>query len=557
MEQTPEIQPNPTPQPQSLNSSLHSTKLPFILGSIIVIIVIIGVGFIGAFRKNTPPAQKSSAVIPAFPTAIQTQKKNSGNFFFFSIPKPLRDITLTELPNDGNPKNVVEINDHLWFAGDGSIIEFDTKSGKLVSYSDPKKANCDSDIIFIKPYIYASCRIDNIEDAFGHTTQLHTKLYTGHQGVLKINPATHTLEHIFSKADGLLNGYNYELTPDGNTIWIATFNGVGKINTTTDHVDFYTTELGFQNSSNAISYSVNPILVDKDYVWAWNTASSKSQGGIAVYNKALGTWKAFGPRELKDSDFSRIDLEFSNNGFAAKLIPGGIQIGFRDGNVGQNERYVEKQYNYETGKWTNVNNERVATGIDSTKTMEYVASTYPGAFNFQKVDENGLTQIQLPGSSTIYQLDGRNNYVLSPMIGNKRYVLTDATVDVIDDTSPFRQILVKLGERLESGIYYADSSAYEELVHFLIDPDSLLAVVIDTQCGGQGCRNAQKAWLIDLKNKKINKIYTQVDDLPTGDLMLNKLSMDRTGNLLVVKNEDGKPIFNIDITTYTLTPLAK
>lgn len=477
---------------------------PILIIFLLIIILVIGVG---AYLLGT----KKNPIIPQQPQGINTsstpptsQNNTDNDFFFFSIPKPIKDLTVYQLPNDMNPRNVVQYKDSLWFAGDGSLVEYDTKSGKLASYSNMTKTNCDSNVVMANNFLFTSCHTDNIEDAFGHTEQLTSKIYTGHYSVFKINPLTHQIEHVFTDKDGLQNRYNYTLFADGDTVWIQTFKGIGRINATTNQVKFYTNELGIPGSTLSISW----MLVDQNYVWAAIGANVGSQGGLSMYDKKTQTWKAFSVRDLKDYTFDRFDLEA---GF--KTIPSGIQIAFRDGNLETSDRLVEKQYNYQTGQWKKVNIERPASGAQSESTRQYIAATYPPPFNYQKVDQFGLTQLQLPDSNQTYQLDGRNNYILSPVIGNKRYILTSATIDVIDDSSPFRQILTKLGSLPSSGVSYGDPSAYEGLVNFLIDSDNSLAVVADSACGGQGCSGKEKVWLIDLKSAKIDKIYTKVDGI--------------------------------------------
>lgn len=516
------------------------------INAVIILIVITALVVTGVFILRL---RKESETIQINTSSHVT--KDTGNFFLFSIPKPLENLTIYDLPNNNSSENVIEYNDHLWFTGTGSLVEYDTKSGKLVSYSDPKKANCDRNLVLINGYIFVPCRIDNIE-VFGQTNP--SKIFMGQYAIFKIDPLTHKVNHIFSKTDGLLNGYNYHLVADGDFVWIETFNGIGRINTKTNQLDFYTKELGFQHSSNAISYSVRPIIVDKDYVWAWHNSSAESQGGIALFNKQSGTWTAFGPKELKDYSFNGIDLEFENNSWAAKLIPGGIQIAFRDGNLGTENRLVEKQYIYQTGNWIKIGSERIATGAQSEQTRQYISSTYPQVFNFQRVDEFDLTQLQIPDTNEVYQIDGRNNYILSPVIDNKRYVLTNATIDLIDDTSPYSQILIKLGESLEAGGVHYPSSESE--VGFFIDPDSLIALVINPDCGGYGCTDNQKAWLVNLKSPKIYKVYTKTDGLPDGNLLLD-LSMIKQGDRLIIKGKTGDPVFSINITNYELTTFSK
>lgn len=538
----------PTPvSPQKLKF-----YLPWIAILIFVIVVVGAIGYIWktsnnfSARNNNQPTQAPQA----------EKKKTADNFFFFSIPKPIENITLFDLPNT-SPDHILKINDSLWFTGIVSIVEYDTKNGKLVSYSDPKRANCGGgDMLLVNGFIFAACRIDNIEDAFGTTRVLDTKLFTGHYGIYKINPSTHQVEYIFSKADGLLNGYNYRLYEDGDYIWIATFNGVGRINTLTNKVDFYTEELGFKTSSRAITYSVYPIIVDKDYVWAWGISSVESQGGIAMFNKATSKWKAFGPTDLQEYEPVRVDLESSRKGSAIKLIPGGIQIAFRDGDIGQFDRLVEKQYSYASEKWVKIS-EQPATGKYYEKVSKYLESAYDyPSSDFERINQNGLFQLREVSSGRVYELDGRDNYILSPVIADKRYILTNGSIDVIDNVSDFRQILVKLGERIDAYSSYGDLEGYDDLVKFLINPESLLAVVLDSACGGMDCGDTQSAWLIDLKNRKLVKKYTKSDGLPRGYLFIQELSIDKDGDLLIIKDKNGKSVFDINIKTQVLNDLS-
>lgn len=540
----------PPPQDQKeipTSKGLNRSGIVMIAVAVIVILGILGVVayylFVGENNSRTdnstsqPPSQIS-----------QSPQVTSNDFFYFSIPKPIANISIKDLPNNGNPMNVVKFNDSLWFAGDGSVIEYDVKEGKLASYSKPTKANCVSNVILVANYLFTSCMMKDIQE--------YSSIYSGkpdwdaRYAIFKINPSTHEVEHMFTPKDGLLNTSNYYLYPDGDIVWVVTEGGVGKIDAKTNAVKFYTNELGIPGST----LSVRTMLVDKDYVWVAINANVGSQGGLSMYDKKTQTWKSSHVNDLKDKSLDRFDLEA---GF--KPIPGGIQIAFRDGDMQTADypvdRLVEKQYNYQTGKWTKVGTDRPASGAQSEVTRQYVLSTYPSTPKYTTTDQSGLTQLRLPESNQIYQLDGRNNYILSPLVGDKRYILTSATIDVIDDSSPFRKILLKLGALPSSSVSYGDPSAYEGLVSFLIDSNSSLAVVTDSSCGGWGCSGDEKVWLIDLKAGKINRTYTKADGI-NGE-SLYKLSMVKEGDLLVVKDKDGISLFNINATNSNLTILKK
>lgn len=517
--------------------------ISIIVLSVVLIIIFVGMGTRKKQGLESPPLTNQITS-----STYETTKLIIDDFFLFSTPKPIKDLTVYQLPNDLNPHNVVQYKDSLWFVGGGSLFEYDVKSRKLISYSDPTKTNCDTNVVVISNYLYTPCHTDNINDAFGHTEQLTTKVFTGHYSVFKINPSTHQVEYIFTDKDGLQNRYNFYLYADGNNVWIATFGGIGRIDTVANQVEFYANELGIRGST----FSVNKMLVDEDYVWAAVGANVESHGGLTMYNKKRQTWVGFNTIDLKDYSTDRFDLE------KFKLVPGGIQIAFRDGEMGGDvDRLVEKQYIYQTEKWIKVNSEKPASGRLSDSTFQYLETSYPATPKQATTDQYGLTQLILPETKQTFKLDGRDSYILLPMVDNKRYILTSATVDIIDDILPFQQILVKLGPLPSAG--ERGEFSYGGSVNFLVDHENSLAVITDSDCGGIGCSGKQKIWFIDLKSAKINRVYTKNDGI--NDELLGGstggLSMRRTGGLLVIIDESGKSIFNIDTTTNKLTVLKK
>lgn len=527
-----------------------STKL---LVSIIVVLVIALVSTVYILVENQIYSTENKDSLNTNDSQRKTSATQASNdFFYFAIPKPFEKLTVLDLPNNGNVKGAVKIDNHLWFTGSGSIIEYDITTGALVSYSDPKKSNCDNSIVYVNGYLYASCRIDNVSDAFGDIKILTTENFTGHYGILKINPKTHTLERIFTKKDGLLNGYNYRLYVDGDYLWIATFNGIARINSKTDEVNFYTQEL---NISESQTYSAGPILIDKDHIWVIIKAHANSKGGLALFNKSTSSWEGFGIDRLKDEDKSRFDLEFSEDRYAMKIISGGIQIGFNDGRIGNQQKYIEKQYSYQTRSWTKLY-EAPATGDEYKILTQHIKSTYPITYaNYNSIDQQGFTQIKMPDSGEEFIINGRDSLLFSPTIDGKRYILTRSSIDVIDNNAPFRQIVIKLNSRLAPFID-GEISAISSLVSFIIDIPSELAVVVDSGCGGMECSD-QKIWLVDLKQKKTLRKYTTTNDLlPEGSLLSN-LHLEKKDDVLKVLTKDNKVLFTIDTNTFQLLTLIK
>jgi len=273
------------------------------------------------------------------------------------------------------------------------------------------------------------------------------------------------------------------------------------------------------------------------------------------FDKKTSKWTAYEPDDFMDYDKSRFDLEFSDTGTSAKLIPGGIQIAYRDGHMnGSYDRLVEKQYSYKTDKWTKIN-EEPTTGEYYESVTKKLNATYPNTeskFTFR--DENRLTQIKMPGTNQTYLLDGRDNLILSEMVNGKRYLLTTGSIDLIDNTYPFRQLLIKIPGGILSDIYSVSPLAEGGVVNFLIDESTETALLVDSACAGMGCGEGRKIWLIELKNKKIIKTFTQNDsDIPDGMTLLTEMIMKKDGEILRVYNKENKEIFNIDLKTNDLS----
>jgi len=379
-------------------------------------------------------------------------------------------------------------------------------------------------------------------------TILQLRSIWGHYGILKINPNTHKVENLFSKKSGLLNGYNYNLVAGKDAVWVGTFNGVGMIDTKTNNVNFYIRQLGISGTD----FSIRSLLVDQDYVWV-----EVESGGLALYMKQTHTWHAFTVKDLMKHDSKQFYLERP-----MKIILGGIQIAFRDGMLnseGNPDRLVEKQHHYASGNWTNLPVEHAASGIDSSQTENYLESVYPKPHIYTNEDVNGLTQIQMPLSGTRYQLDGRDNYYLSQVITNKRYVLTSASIDVLDNTTSFRKMLVKLGSRIEEGLS-APIELFQSTSNFLIDPASMKAIVLDSSCAGQGCNGKQKLWLVDLNAGTILKIYTETSGFSTAivnNYDVSSFTMKTDGKVFTLIDKKGKNVVVINLTSLLLTDFTK
>lgn len=503
---------------------------------IIALIVVVGVVTYFRFKLKPPQYQESKNYNK---TSQTISAPGYEKFFLTSIPKSIENLTLEDLPDYKEIQGAAKFKGNIWMSGDGSVIEYNPESRKILSYSDPIKANCDRNLVLVNNFIFVPCHIDNIEDAFGHTEQLEGKIYAGHYAVFKINPLTHKVEHVFSKEDGLQNGYNYELVADGDTVWIETFKGIGRIDSKTNEVSFY------PESQIGVSFGLGSILPDKDYVWGHSLDT-----GLALFDKAAKTWRKFTSEEtIGGQGETRLDFRGG-----IKLVQGGFEAGIYAGDQATDNCLIRK-YDYTAKQWSTVFSQQVKY---VTNCEDLLKPQFPQYFYYTKTDQDGLNQLALPnpsGEVSNYQLDGRANLVLSPIINGKRYILTNATVDLLDSSLNIPELYIKLGKNIEGG---SPHSINQGTINLLIDPESLLGVVIDSGCGPSSFCGESKIWLLDLKNAKILKDFNSVfksDSANNSFFSLDKWTLRKQQNVLTLNDENARPKVSIDTESLKISIL--
>lgn len=519
-------------------SPFWKSKL-FLLVIVFILIVSIPLIILNLIKLEKP--QKINSIDNSKLSSEEPLEEGT-KFFLFSIPKPLASISIHQLPNTIVSSQTIKIDDSLWFTAGGTIVEYNAKNGQIISYSDLSKANCDSDIVLMNKLIYVACRTDNIDDAFETTREIDSEIFMGHYSIFKIDPSTHEILYVYNDKDGLRNRYNYDLYPDGDYLWVGTFQGVARINTKTNKVDFYEDEL----ANTGTSRGVDRILVDESFIWAAVGSNAYTKGGLAKFNKTTNSWEDFNPTELKDYETAYFDLEF------IKTIPGGIQVAFRDGNINDYNRLVQKTYIYKTGLWTKIN-EQPYTGEYHETAIDNLKTIYPQEHEYKLIDKSDLTQIRMPNGIT-YKINGRNNLLLSDLVNNKRYVLTNASVDVIEENYPFTKLHIKLGEELPDA-FVGSSSYITDIINFLVDNKGEYSIITDNGCGGIGCGTSQEAkiWLLNLKEARILRLYsTSADNIPPAD-QLHNLRLITDSEYLTINDKNGKSLFRISKNNHTLT----
>lgn len=510
---------------------------------IVVLVLSLGGSGDGRTSTNQPSGlKKISDVFKRIPILNQIVKTDSGAFFATSITQPFGELTLNDIPAYFDITNVVKDGNTIWFAGNGFILEYDTVKKAVVGSSVRKNTGDCADVALAGGFLYAACDVRGIDQYKASFTGFENNIHN--YVVFKINPKSNEIVKVFTPKDGLKSTVSYRLFADAADIWVTSVGGVARIQPD-ETVSFFDKQLAINGSVP----SPSQVVADGTHIWVISAPTDHSKGGVSVFDKQTNGWLGFDPDDLQEREREKIDVE----GF--KIIPGGVQIAFRDGRINLTVRLVEKQYNYTSGIWKKIS-DMPTTGDGGIGTYAYLRKSYPQRPVYTEVDGRGFSQLRLPTTGQSYPTNGRRSYIFSEMINGKRYLLTSASIDVLEPDSPFNRVLVPLGEGLELSQIYPSLESYQTLVRFVVEPQSMLGLVVDTACDPRlGCQGKQKAWLVDLNNGKLLRAYTAVDGLPGGKL-LNGLTLSLNGTTLSVYNKLGIRLFAIDTTTNTLTPFV-
>jgi hypothetical protein len=500
--QTPDIDSRPHTLPLRFPNSLIPVS---IITSFTAVVMIIIASFVSReyFYRNVSPVSAPKTPVIVSPTIIADK-----NFFLDSVPKPISGLKVEALPDESFTGKGVSYKDMYITAGQTSLLVYSAKTGKLISYSDPFKARCNDDPVIIGKYLYAPCRLGNIEQ--------ETVAHLPEQQIFKIDINDLSLVRTYSRVDGLLSGYNYLLAADGTDLWVGTFDGLGKIDILTDKVSFYSNQLGI----DATHTNVNNILIDQNYIWFSITANIESSGGLSLYDKSKGIFTGFNLKEITGKP-GRFDLELG--GRAWKLVTGGIDIGFNT----NNETGFIKRYRYDKGVWETL--ETITTGNIHLPFTKYFPSPTPNK-----------SEIKMG----VFNIQSRTALAISDIIGNGRYILTSSTIDYINDSLNYPEIVLDLSDNFRSGW---PSFEDRKMVIFNIDPEQLTGFAFHHPWGGDGCIDPTLI-TFNLKTKRIlKKITFSCWDLPVNFPEGSKTVY--SDGVYIVYDSQGHRVFTLNMNT--------
>ncbi len=446
---------------------------------------------------------------------------------YFTTPLPsLAQLRLSDIPNTASVNGIGKYKNKLWLVVDGRVIEFDPSRNEITHVSTDFFGSCFSNLAIIGNHLYFSC--------FANSD------YFSPQTLYKVNLDTLLVEKTFNAANGIQGSSNYTVYPDGTDIWLATFEGITKI----DSQDKFT-NFGKEIGISASKFDVSRVLIDERSIWAYFPAHAYSQGGIARYDKQTQKWQAFGPSELRDFDKSRFDLTGWSSKFPDKVLVSSYESKGLSGSA----PYVctLKQFAYETNKFTTV---QAVSDSDPNACRELAEDTgwkfgLPENWEVEN-DDFYLTQLVhrgTDGKKTPYLIDGRASLFITPVINNARYILTNATVDKMEIDDPYPKILFKLGQDIAISRSTTDFNSNENNLSFWVDDAVKYALVVNSGCNPMGmmptCTNP-RIWLFDLSFEKLLKLFTKDNSpLPDPESLMGPLSFSKTPQGLQIVNSKG------------------
>lgn len=176
------------------------------------------------------------------------------------------------------------------------VLEYDLK-GNLLAYTNKEVLTCSpNDMAVSGDDLFVSCM--NV-------------------GIYRIDLVKNKVVYFYDEKNGLKNNQNLQLAVDGNTLWVGTFKGLGKIDIKTNEIKFYGQEL---RGVDCVDMPTTQVYARNGEVWVTLTAHAACAGGASRYDSKNDQWVFYGVKDFNKRDLERVDFEqflISDNGVYA------------------------------------------------------------------------------------------------------------------------------------------------------------------------------------------------------------------------------------------------
>jgi len=225
--------------------------------------------------------QEKSSMITGASSAPQTGVDESKLALISHLPN-FDSLTVRDLPNMIDTRGVYEYNGRYIVASVDRLVEYDSKSEMIVRTNNPTVLPCIFSTAIIGDNLYVTCN-KVVLDVNGNTT--------GKSTLVRLNLTSGSITNRYFETDAKPR-INFWVTSLGTDLWGSSWDGVFKMDTTTQKVVEYSSQsIGYPNCRPGRIYIKN------NAVRVQITNGSDCPGGVAEYDTNTNTWK-----QLPDSN---------------------------------------------------------------------------------------------------------------------------------------------------------------------------------------------------------------------------------------------------------------
>ncbi|MBI4433612.1 hypothetical protein HY632_02485 [Candidatus Uhrbacteria bacterium] len=263
-----------------------------VAGGIAAVVVAVGLAAAWVWRSPQQGEVRPAVVMPALNVPTSVPREVAPVFFDVRAMRNVQDLTVDDLPSVGaGIRRVAPYQDGFFIATDRTStnehvrVHWYDGAGRLRGQLHPRTfADCEiHDIAVVGDSLFLACL---------------------EVGIVEVDLVQQQIGRRYGTAEGIPDLRNLNLAVDGDVLWVGTFNGVARIDTTTHVVHGYREQLGIAGAPTTAMMHVR-----NGEVWVQIPAHAASAGGVARYDATRDRWIAYGPDAFGKRDPSRIDFE--------------------------------------------------------------------------------------------------------------------------------------------------------------------------------------------------------------------------------------------------------
>lgn len=218
------------------------------------------------------------------------------NVFIDKVPF-FEKLDYQNLPQTYDIRNAYNYKSNLIIAGFNKIIIYSPTENKIIKQNNPHILDCLNSSTLIDNFLYVLCYGNDSKRGLFVVDLDNNKIIKSYHDKLKI-PLDKFLQISREKQLAIPTLLNGRVTGKNNNVWIGAWNGVFKIDTKTDEVNFYKNkDMGFSEGCQSFrAYS------NRKTVLILPVNSSNCEGGLTLFDDSNNLWKNF-----KVNDFDVTD----------------------------------------------------------------------------------------------------------------------------------------------------------------------------------------------------------------------------------------------------------